>query len=94
MSSSPYPDRLSGRERVLLALDHRETDRVPIAMVCSGINPPARAALEAHLRATRGVSVEVYLFPLIDIMAVGPAYVGPPLAPGEDIWGVGRAPVS
>jgi len=38
---------LSHRERVRLALAHQPTDRIPIAMVCSGINPPARAALAA-----------------------------------------------
>ena len=32
---------LSPRERVRLALAHQETDRAPIAMVCSGINPVA-----------------------------------------------------
>ena len=94
MPPSTSHETLSGRERVLLALDHQEADRVPIAMVCSGINPPARAALEAHLRATRGVSVDAYLDPLIDIVTVAPEYVGPPLAAGEDIWGVVRAPVS
>ncbi len=36
------PGELAPRERVGLALNHQTTDRVPIAMVCSGINPPAR----------------------------------------------------
>lgn len=94
MTSSPPAERLSGRERVLLALAHQETDRVPIAMVCSGINAPARRAFAAHLRAKRGLTVEEYLLPLLDIVTVGPAYVGPRLRPGEDIWGVVRAPVS
>ena len=38
---------LSSRERVRLALEHRETDRIPIAMVCSGINEPARTEFAA-----------------------------------------------
>ncbi|HEY3398737.1 MAG TPA: uroporphyrinogen decarboxylase family protein [Armatimonadota bacterium] len=83
-------ESLSPRERVMLALDHQTTDRVPIAMVCSGINPPARRALEAYLQADRGLSVDEYLTPLIDVAGCGPAYVGPALAPGHDIWGVGR----
>jgi len=87
-------DELSGRERVLLALSHQTTDRVPMAMVCSGLNPPAHAALEAYLGETCGQSVAEYLFPLIDIVSVEPDYVGPPLAPGSDIWGVKRAPMS
>jgi hypothetical protein len=85
---------LSHRERVRLALEHRQTDRVPIAMVCSGINPPARAALSEYLRAERGITVEQYLKPLIDIEGVGPDYVGPPLKEREDIWGVRREAVS
>ncbi len=37
---------LTHRERVKSALAHQETDRVPIAMVCSAINPPAQKDLE------------------------------------------------
>ena len=87
-------ETLSSRERVHLALEHRETDRAPIAMVCAGINPPARRALEAYLRRERGIGVQSYLDTCLDIRQVGPAYVGPPLDPGEDMWGVRRAPVS
>ncbi len=85
---------LTHRERVRLALEHQETDRIPVAMVCSGINPPAHRALADHLRRERNLSVEAYLQPLLDIKSVAPAYVGPPLPPGTDIWGVRRAPVS
>jgi len=88
------PAELTPRERVRLALEHQVTDRVPIAMVCSGLNPPAHAELERHLQATRGISVKQYLDPIIDIGGVGPPYIGPALAPGTDIWGVRRAPVS
>ena len=83
-------ETLSPRERVLLALDHQTTDRVPIAMVCSGINPPARRELESYLQRDRGISVEQYLTPLLDIGGCGPAYVGPAREPGWDIWGVHR----
>jgi len=85
---------LSHRERVTLALAHRETDRVPIAMVCAGINAPVRRKLERYLHDERGVSVDEYLAPLIDIKAVGPAYVGPPLPAKTDMWGVRRKSVS
>jgi len=85
---------LSSRERVRLALEHQETDRVPIAMVCAGIVPPARRALEAYLHRERGIGVDAYLDPLLDIRGVAPAYVGPPLAANTDIWGVRRAAVS
>jgi uroporphyrinogen decarboxylase len=91
-------ETLSSRERVRLALAHQETDRIPIAMVCSGINPPAREALESYLQRERGMSVADYLRPLIDIRMVTPAYIGPPLARGddwhEDYWGVKRQAVS
>jgi len=85
---------LSHRDRVRLALDHRPTDRIPIAMVCSRINAPAHDALAAHLRQTRDVTVEEYLAPLLDIKEVAPQYVGPALGEGESYWGVIRKPVS
>ena len=90
----PQTDVLSSRERVRLALAHQETDRIPIAMVCAGINPPAYRELEAYLQQTRGISVEAYLEPLIDIHTVAPRYSGPPLTENEDIWSVRRRPVS
>ena len=90
MSSSA----LSHRERVRLALAHRTTDRIPIAMVCANINPPARRALATYLQRERGFTVDGYLAPLLDVVSVAPRYVGPALKPGEDYWGVGREPVS
>lgn len=89
-----HTSSLSHRERVLLALAHRETDRVPLAMVCAGINPPARRALEDYLARERNMTVEQFLTPLLDIRGVAPPYIGPPLAPGEDHWGVRRRAVS
>jgi uroporphyrinogen decarboxylase len=93
----PGRGALSSRERVRLALEHHETDRVPIAMVCSGINPPAYQQLESYLQHERGISIAAYLALLIDIREVRPEYVGPPLPSGgawqTDIWGVRRKPV-
>ena len=86
--------KLSSRERVRLALAHETTDRIPIAMVCAGINPPAAAALDELLQRTRGIGLQSWLSTFIDIRGVEPRYIGPPLPPGEDIWGVRRAPVS
>jgi uroporphyrinogen decarboxylase len=86
--------KLSHRERVGLALQHKQTDRVPIALVCSGINQPALGQFEALLRERRSVSVAEYLEPLIDIKPVGAEYIGPPLPPGEDMWGVHRSSFS
>jgi uroporphyrinogen decarboxylase len=90
MKASP----LSSRERVRLALEHKDTDRIPIAMVCAGINPPAHAALSELLRRERGLSVEQYLDGLLDVAGIAPPYSGPALPPDQDIWGVVRKPVS
>jgi len=84
----------SHRDRVRLALEHRPTDRIPIAMVCSGINRPAYDVLQAYLQQERGLTVEQYLHPLIDILSVDAPYMGPPLPKRQDIWGVVRRPVS
>ncbi|HEY3341426.1 MAG TPA: hypothetical protein VGK81_05385, partial [Anaerolineae bacterium] len=83
-------ETLTSRERVRLALQHKATDRIPIAMVCSGINTPADALFDQLLRRTRGIDSETYLRDIIDIRPVEPVYVGPRLGAGEDIWGVRR----
>jgi uroporphyrinogen decarboxylase len=75
-------------------LQHCDTDRVPIALVCSGINPPAYRDLDAYLQRRKGISVQAFLDPLVDIRNVAPAYIGPRLVAGTDIWGVHRQPVS
>lgn len=68
-------ESLSSGERVELPLGHKETGRVPIAMICSGINSPVYVALEIYLPRTPGISVKTYLEPLIDIKAVEANYV-------------------
>jgi len=85
---------LTPRERVRLALEHRETDRIPIATICGGINPPAQRELEAYLGRERGITVDELVRPLVDVWQVAPEYVGPTLAPGVDFWGVHRREVS
>jgi uroporphyrinogen decarboxylase len=85
---------LTPRERVHLALRHQTTDRIPIAMVCAGINAPARRALADWLAQERGLTVEQYLGPAVDVAEVAPPYVGPPLPAGTDIWGVRRREMS
>ena len=90
----PRAGNLSGRERVRLALQHRATDRVPIGMVCAGINPPARSALQELLSRERRVSVDEYLLPIVDIAEVSPPYIGPPMPADTDVWGVRRREVS
>jgi uroporphyrinogen decarboxylase len=77
-----------------LALTHQETDRVPIAMVCSGINPPAYRAFDDYLQRERGLQAAAYLDSLIDIRDVSPRFTGPRRRPGEDLWGVRRKEMS
>jgi uroporphyrinogen decarboxylase len=62
-------------------------------MLNSGINPPAYVELAQYLQRTKNTSVEEYLRPLLDVKRIEPPYTGPPLAAGEDIWGVRRNPV-
>jgi len=85
---------LSHRERVLLALEHKETDRIPIGMVCSGINSPAREIFETWLVKERGVSLNDYLNPLLDVENIWPPLKRTPLPDGYDIWGVHRSAVA
>jgi uroporphyrinogen decarboxylase len=85
---------LSHRERALLALEHKETDRVPFGMACSGINSPSRENFEAFLARERGLTLDSFLNPLLDL-----EILDPPLKqarpPGDfDIWGVHRSPVA
>ena len=77
-------ETLSPRERVRLALDHQVTDRIPLAMVCSGINPPADIAFDALLQRKHGISLEVFLRNTLDIRYVNPAYIGPAFPPDTD----------
>ncbi len=63
-------------------------------MVCAGINPPARKQLAEHLKRERGVDLNTLLEDMIDVVGVGPRYVGPPLPPRQDIWGVVRKEMS
>ena len=46
LRAMPRSTHLSSRERVRLALQHRTTDRIPVGMVCAGLNPPATQALD------------------------------------------------
>jgi uroporphyrinogen decarboxylase len=82
---------LTSRERVLAALDHRETDRVPIAMVCGGINPPAMRALDTCLQQKRAISAHDYIDSFLDVAEV---WVTGEFGQEWDMWGVGRKDVS
>lgn len=79
---------MTPKERVLAALNHIQPDRVPLDYLGT---PEINELLLKHFRTA---DMEVVLCGLgVDLRTVGPAYVGPPLAPGRDMWGVERRPV-
>ncbi len=82
---------MTSRERVLAALDHRETDRVPLAMVCGGINSPAMKALNEFLKKDRGIDARSYINSFLDVAEV---WVTGDFDQELDMWGVARALVS
>jgi len=82
---------LTSRERVLAALDHQKTDRIPIAMVCGGINPPAMQALDEYLRENRGIDAQSYINSFLDVDEV---WVTGEFGQELDMWGVVRKEVS
>ncbi len=82
---------MSSRERVLAALDHQETDRIPIAMVCGGINPPAMQALDAFVKRNRGMDAQSYIDSFLDVAEV---WVTGDFDQALDMWGVARKEIS
>jgi uroporphyrinogen decarboxylase len=81
---------MNSRERVLAALNHQETDRVPIAMVCGGINPPAMKALDAFLQRGRGIDAQSYIDSFLDVAEV---WTTGEFGQELDMWGVVRKDV-
>lgn len=84
-------NEMTSRERVLAALNHQETDRIPIAMVCGGINPPAMKALDEFLRADRRIDAQSYIDSFLDVAEV---WVTGEFGQELDMWGVVRKDVS
>jgi uroporphyrinogen decarboxylase len=76
-------------ERTRLTLEHKLADRIPIDFWATG-------AVIKGLEQRLGISYDDFLDRYdVDFRYIeGPAYIGPPLAPGVDIWGVGRASIT
>jgi uroporphyrinogen decarboxylase len=86
------PGKMSARERVLSALQHRQPDRVPFSWGF-GPTPEMTHDLEAYL-GREGLSWSRLRAATEDVLPVSPRYIGPPLQGGKDIWGIERRPVA
>jgi uroporphyrinogen decarboxylase len=76
---------MNSRERTLLALQHKPADRIPVDFWAS-------KAMIRKLEQALGISHAQFLdWHDVDLRYIeGPRYIGPPLAPDTDIWGVKR----
>ncbi|MEA3335392.1 MAG: uroporphyrinogen decarboxylase family protein [Chloroflexota bacterium] len=85
---------ITPRERVRLALQHQETDRVPVDFLAT---PETWSNLKAHLGLPNDESVLKYFG--VDVRHPRWRYVGPPLptysdGSYQDAWGITWSPVS
>ncbi|HUU53894.1 MAG TPA: uroporphyrinogen decarboxylase family protein [Armatimonadota bacterium] len=98
------PDEISSRRRVLLALDHEPTDRVPMTFAYAGIERPVQEALARDLGLASSDDVYAHFDCYEDIALVGPSfrgidpdYRGPTVwrsdAGYDDIWGCRWEPI-
>lgn len=80
---------MNSRDRTFLTLEHRPGDRIPIDFW-------ATAAVAQNLETERGKPYAQFLDNYdVDLRYIeGPTYIGPPLAPQTDIWGVERTAVA
>ena len=89
---------MTSRERVLAALAHKPTDRVPFSLL-AGVNEPVKVELMRDLGFESLEQVDDYLLSFSDFRWVWPKYVGPSWrchtddrGAYVDQWGVKRAP--
>lgn len=80
---------MNSRDRTFLALEHKPGDRIPIDFW-------ATPAVARNLEIELGMPYSQFLDDNdVDLRYIeGPTYIGPTLAPGTDIWGVGRTAVA
>lgn len=80
---------MDSRERTFRALVHRAGDRIPVDFW-------ATDAVTRRLEHDTGLPYAQFLDRYdVDLRYIeGPAYIGPPLAAGQDLWGVGRSVVA
>jgi uroporphyrinogen decarboxylase len=82
---------MTSRERVLEALNHRETDRIPLTLICGGINPPAMKALDTYLKDTRGTDAQSYIDSFLDVDEL---WATGDFNQETDMWGVSRKEIN
>jgi len=92
--------QLTPKERVLMALDHKETDMIPLGMGF-GVNPPAKEKLREYLGHDSLAQTNAWLMDFFDLRYATPPYKGPndrnvwlPDGSYRDIWGIVRRPFS
>lgn len=78
--------RMSPRERVLTALDHREPDRVPFSWGM-GLTPEMWTTLDNYL-TEEGIDLRRLQADTEDVRYIRVPYTGPELMPRVDIWGI------
>ncbi len=80
---------MNSRERTFLALEHKSGDRIPIDFWATDA---VAKKMEHQLGTTYAAFLDDHG---VDLRYIdGPAYIGPLLDPGMDIWGVKRSAVT
>ena len=84
-----HSKKMDSRERTFLALSHKAGDRIPVDFW-------ATETVIQRLECELGMSYAQFLDHYdVDLRYIeGPAYIGPPLEEGADIWGVKRSVVT
>ena len=91
---------MTSKERVMTALRHQQTDRVPISLGF-GINAPVLRQIQHYKNFSTYAEAEQFMADFSDVLWVWPEYMGPMNRSYKacdglhyDIWGVGRKAVS
>ena len=87
-------NKLTGKDRIRLALEHETTDRIPIGMLCGGINQPALKNFDHFLKKQEGIDAAAYINSFLDIVEIWSFDIGPKMKNGYDVMGVQRKDVS
>ena len=67
---------MTSKERVMTALQHQQTDRVPISLGF-GINAPVLRQIQKHQNFATYAEAEQFMTDFSDVLWVWPEYKGP-----------------